>query len=124
MLQSMPVLSNLNSSVNEVVRIVKIHGNWCGANWTAGRRISAGDYAAAGGQFDEPCIDKLDCACRDHDRDCSDSRGCSRKGDAKLVAAALAVSLDPANRLFRPNLANKAALIAAGITAAATTRRR
>lgn len=105
-------------------RIVKIHGNWCGPNWTAGRRISAADYAAAGGQFDEPCIDKLDCACRKHDRDCSDSRGCSRKGDAELVKTALAVSLDPRNRLFNPQLANTAALIAAGITAAATTRRR
>jgi len=52
-----------------VIAIVKIHGNWCGPNWTAGRRISALDYAAAGGQFDEPCIDKLDCACRARDRD-------------------------------------------------------
>lgn len=124
MLQSTLLLSNPKSSVNEVIRIVKIHGNWCGPNWTAGRRISAGDYAAAGGKFNEPCVDKLDCACRKHDRDCSHPDGCSRKGDAELVKTALAVSLNPANRLFRPDLTNKAALIAAGITAAATTRRR
>ena len=103
---------------------VKIHGNWCGPNWTAGRSISAGDYAAAGGQFDEPCVDKLDCACRLHDRDCAHPDGCSRKGDTALIKTALAVALNPANRLFNPSLADKAALIAAGITAARTTRRR
>ena len=107
-----------------VIAIVKIHGNWCGPNWTAGRRISAQDYAAAGGQFDEPCIDKLDCACRNHDRDCANPAGCSRKGDTQLIKTALSVALNPANRLFRPALADKAALIAAGITAARTTRRR
>ena len=107
-----------------VIAIVKIHGNWCGPNWTAGRRISAQDYAAAGGQFDEPCIDKLDCACRNHDRDCANSSGCSRKGDTKLIKTALSVALNPANRLFRPALADKAALIAAGITAAKLTRSR
>ena len=124
MRQPMRLLCNLNSSRNEVVRIAKIYGNWCGANWTAGRNISAGDYAAAGGKFDEPCVDKLDCACRRHDRDCAHPDGCSRKGDAALVKTALAVSLDPRNRIFNPVLANTAALIAAGITAAATTRRR
>ena len=104
--------------------IVAIHGNWCGPNWTAGRNISASDYAAAGGQFDEPCIDKLDCACRKHDRDCAHPDGCSREGDTALIKTALSVALNPANRLFNPSLADKAALIAAGITAARTTRRR
>jgi len=107
-----------------VVNLVKIHGNWCGPNWTAGRRIDALTYKEQGGQFDEPCIDKLDCACRKHDRDCADPRGCSRKGDSQLIKTALAVSLNPANRLFNPSLADKAALIAAGITAARTTRSR
>ena len=104
--------------------MVKIHGNWCGPNWTAGRRIDALAYKQAGGQFDEPCIDKLDCACRDHDRDCANSLGCSRKGDSKLIKTALSVALNPANRIFRPALADKAALVAAGITAARPTRRR
>lgn len=104
--------------------MVKIHGNWCGPNWTAGRRISAGEYAAGGGQFDEPCIDKLDCACRNHDRDCANPLGCSRKGDEKLIRTALQVSLDPRNRLLRPDLANTAGLIAAGISAARLGRKR
>jgi len=107
-----------------VIPLVKVHGNWCGPNWTAGRRIDALAYKQQGGQFDEPCIDKLDCACRKHDRDCADSRGCSRKGDADLIKAAIQVSLNPRNRLFNPELANKAALLAAGIAAARTTRRR
>ena len=108
----------------KVNRLVRIHGNWCGPNWTAGRRIDALAYKEAGGQFDEPCIDKLDCACREHDRDCAHPLGCSRKGDSKLIKTALAVSLNPRNRIFNPSLAYKAALVAAGITAARTTRRR
>lgn len=104
--------------------MVRIYGNWCGPNWTAGRNISAMNYKAQGGQFDEPCRDKLDCACRKHDRDCAHPDGCSRKGDTQLIKTALAVSLDPRNRLFNPQLANTAALIAAGITAARQTRRR
>jgi len=118
------LLFNRKSSVPEVIPIVKIYGNWCGPDWTAGRSISAQQYRAEGGQFDEPCIDKLDCGCRKHDRDCSDRRGCSRKGDTELIKTALKVAIDPRNRLFNPQLANTAALIAAGITAARTTRRR
>ena len=107
-----------------MILLVKIHGNWCGPNWTAGRRIDALAYKQAGGQFDETCIDKLDCACRKHDRDCAHVDGCSRKGDTALIQTALSVALNPANRLFRPALADKAALIAAGISAARPTRRR
>ena len=104
--------------------MVRIYGNWCGPSWTAGRNIDALEYKNQGGQFDEPCIDKLDCACRDHDRDCANPLGCSRSGDSKLIKTALEVSLNPGNRIFRPGLANTAALIAAGITAARSTRRR
>ncbi len=104
--------------------MVRIHGRWCGPNWTDGRNIDALTYKEQGGQFDGRCVDKLDCACREHDRDCADGRGCSRKGDTKLIKTALKVASNPRNRLFNPQLANKAALIAAGITAARTTRRR
>ncbi len=103
---------------------MKIHGNWCGPNWTAGQSVDALTYKRNGGQFNEPCIDKLDCACREHDRDCANSLGCSKKGDSKLIQKALSISLDPRNRIFRPDYANKAALIAAGITAARTRRNR
>lgn len=104
--------------------MVRVHGNWCGPNWTAGRNVDALSYKQAGGQFDEPCMDELDCACRNHDRACAHPLGCSRKGDAALVKAALKIATNPSNRLFRPAYANKAALIAAGITAASRGRRR
>jgi len=100
--------------------MVQIHGNWCGANWTAGRRIDALSYKQQGGQFTEPCIDKLDCACRNHDRDCANTKGCSSKGDRKLVRAALLVSLTTRNAA----LSAKAKLVAAGIAAASLTRSR
>ena len=104
--------------------MVRIHGNWCGPNWTAGRKIDALAYKKAGGDFSEPCIDALDCACRQHDNDCAHPLGCSRRGDTALIKAALKVSANPVNRILRPDLANKAALIAAGITAARSRRQR
>jgi hypothetical protein len=68
--------------------LVKVHGNWCGPNWTGGRKLSAEEYKARGLSWDAPCTDALDCACRDHDRACSDPKGCSRKADTKLIQAA------------------------------------
>ena len=98
--------------------MVRIYGRWCGPNWTDGRRISARDYKVAGGDFRGPCIDKLDCACREHDRACSRSSGCSATADRKLARAAAIrafVSRNPAERAY-------ARLIAAGILAASVTR--
>lgn len=100
--------------------MVQIHGNWCGPGWTAGRRIDALAYKEQGGQFTEPCIDKLDCACRDHDKDCANTKGCSAKGDRALVRKALLINLTTRNRA----LASKAKLIAATISAASLTRSR
>ena len=101
--------------------MVKIHGNWCGPNWTDGKNQPA---SAAGVDFNGPCVSKLDCACRAHDKDCSDPRGCSSKGDNKLVSVALKEAVNPINRIFNPEYANVAAFVAAGIKAASLTRRR
>ena len=68
--------------------LVKIHGNWCGPNWTGGRKLSAEDYAKRGYSWDASCTDALDCACRAHDRACSHPKGCSKKADTKLIKAA------------------------------------
>ena len=73
-----------------------------------------------GGDFKGKCIDKLDCACRAHDKDCADTRGCSASADRKLVQTALLVSLTTRNAA----LSTKAKLVAAGITAASLTRSR
>lgn len=113
------LLSPRNSTNELGDSVVKIHGNWCGPNWTAGRKIDAVSYAAAGGQFDEPCIDKLDCACRAHDKDCSQG-SCSRSGDTRLRNAALLV----AATTFNPQLRTTALSIAAGMEVARRTRSR
>ena len=112
---------NLNYSLlDQVINLVKVHGNWCGANWTDGRNIDALTYKQQGGDFKGRCIDKLDCACRDHDKDCANTRGCSSAGDRKLIRTALLVSLTTRNAA----LSAKAKLIASGIAAASLTRRR
>ena len=67
---------------------MRIHGNWCGPNWTGGKKLSAEDYAARGYSWDAPCTDALDCACRAHDRACSHPKGCSKKADTKLIKSA------------------------------------
>jgi hypothetical protein len=102
--------------------MVRIHGQWCGPNWTQGKKQPAN---APGVDFTAPCDDKLDCACRAHDKDCaSDPRGCSKKGDQKLIDVALKEALNPINRIFNPAYADKAAAVAAGIQIAQLTRRR
>ena len=101
--------------------MVRIHGQWCGSNWTQGKSQPAN---AKGVDFTAPCDDALDCACRSHDKDCSNSLGCSAKADRKLVVAALKYAANPINRLFRPNTVLKAEAVAVGIAAASTTRKR
>ena len=64
--------------------MVKIHGNWCGPNWTGGQKVAAEDYT---GPWDGPAISRLDEACRSHDKSCS-SGSCSRAADTRLIHAA------------------------------------
>jgi len=47
--------------------MVKIHGNWCGPNWTGGRRLSARQYDERGLDWNFIAVSPLDEACRDHD---------------------------------------------------------
>lgn len=101
--------------------MVRIHGQWCGPNWTQGKAQPA---SAPGVDFTASCIDKLDCACRKHDKDCSHPLGCSKKGDEQLILTAMKEALSPINRLFRPGYADKAAVVASGIQLAQLTRRR
>lgn len=101
--------------------MAKIHGQWCGPNWTQGKNQSAG---APGVNFNAPCNDALDCACRAHDKDCSHADGCSSKADRKLVLAALKYAANPINQLLRPGTVLKAQAVAIGITGASTIRKR
>ena len=88
-------------SLLECDNLVKIHGNWCGPNWTGGRKLSAEEYAARGYSWDSPCTDALDCACRNHDRACSHSKGCSKAADTKLIKAAQKLQLSELERIVQ-----------------------
>ena len=116
----MLLLFNLNYSQLEGDSVVRIHGNWCGPGWTDGKAIDALAYKQKGGDFKGACTDKLDCACRAHDKDCANTKGCSAKADRKLIRTALLVSLTTRNAA----LSAKAKLIASGIAAASLTRSR
>ena len=97
--------------------MVRIHGNYCGPNWTAGRAIAASDPRV---DWSVPCKDKLDCACKAHDRDCAHPKGCSREADSKLIKTAYWIGLLSPNLILR----KKAQAITTAITAARMTRRR
>jgi len=67
--------------------MVKIHGNWCGPNWTGGRRLSADEYDKRGLDWNGPVISPLDAACRTHDYECRKGT-CSKAADTRLIKAA------------------------------------
>jgi len=92
--------------------MVKIHGNYCGPNWTAGQAKPASMIDSL--PYVKP-TDALDKACLDHDRSCSKS-GCTSKGDLRLRNAALLVAVT------NPSLRSKALLIAASMEAASRSR--
>ena len=67
--------------------MVKIHGNWCGPNWTGGRRLTAQEYDERGLNWNGPVISPLDAACRTHDFSCRSGQ-CTKAGDTRLIKAA------------------------------------
>jgi len=95
--------------------MVKIHGNYCGPNWTAGKNLPANDPKI---NWKVKPIDKLDKACRDHDKDCSHPLGCSKAADMRLVRKAQWIALT--NRRLR----SVAQSIALAISMASITRSR
>lgn len=103
--------------------MVKIHGNWCGPNWTNGKNISARDYKLAGGKFNGPCIDRLDCACRAHDKGCAGKSGCTRRADLELVNACNKILRNPLYAITNPVMYAKARIIRDGIGIASILRR-
>lgn len=109
-------LSSKGKCSHREVLNLKIHGRYCGPNWTHGRRIPASDYD----KYPEvKPIDWLDKACQAHDKDCSKG-GCSKKGDTALIRRALLV----AGTTSDPRLRATALAVAAGISAALPTRSR
>ena len=100
--------------------MVRLYGRWCGPNWTDGRNISARDYLLAGGDFKSSCKDRLDCACREHDRACSGAGGCSASADRRLARKAAWIALTTTDPLEK----QAAKLISSGIFVASLTRSR
>jgi|TARA_R110000824_G_C15179968_1_gene673666 hypothetical protein len=102
--------------------VVRVHGNWCGPNWTDGQAITAAEHKARGGTFREPCQDQLDCACRTHDKDCSGKQGCTGKADEKLIDQCNRILINPVNLILNPLMYGKARLVRDFISIARITR--
>jgi len=102
--------------------MVRVHGNWCGPDWTAGQAISVDEYVASGGDWSEPCLDKVDCACKKHDSRCVG--GCSRSADVKFIGSMNRYLARPMNQIRHPIISSKARLMRTAIMAALLTRSR
>ena len=98
--------------------MVKIYGNWCGPDWTDGKNISARNYLLAGGDFRGPCIDKLDCACLQHDKGCSGKQGCTKAADRKLIRTANQILANPLYLITNPRMYAAARIVRDGISLA------
>ena len=85
--------------------MARIHGNWCGPNWTAGQVKPASAITRA--DLNVKCLDKLDCGCKQHDITIG-TVGHSFKADEKLRRIADREAL----RVWRPAYAFKAAIVA------------
>lgn len=97
--------------------IVKIHGNWCGPDWTAGQRKPAA--ALRPSDRSVRCIDKLDCACRIHDIEVFQNGGRTKGSDSNLSSKALRIAYD----LKQPrSLRRKALLVAYGMLLGRSSR--
>jgi hypothetical protein len=138
----MRLLSRVPASPLESGNLVKIHGNWCGPNWTGGRRLSARQYDERGLDWNYIAISPLDDACREHDY-AGRSGTMPAAADTRLIRAAekrvlpWLKQLDLELQLLNPFLPSQkrkeindrvqesadAALISTGIFIARATRR-
>ena len=98
--------------------IVKIHGNWCGPNWTAGQRKPAKNLKLQDRSV--KCIDKLDCACKVHDIDVYERGGRTEGSDVRLSNVAIRIAYD----FKQPRaLRRKALLVAYGMLLGSSSRK-
>jgi hypothetical protein len=78
-----------NADMLDLFDNFKWYGNWCGPGWTGGKYISARKYVSEGHNWFYPCIDEVDCACREHDFACGSSdQSCCRLDDERLAFVA------------------------------------
>ena len=105
--------------------MVKLHGRWCGPNWTNNEAIAARDYLLSGGSFKTKCNDKLDCACRTHDKGCASSKkGCSFSDDTKLMKVAQSITRNPLYAFTNPKMYAAAFIVRDSMSLVRWTRAR
>ena len=98
--------------MNGVNTLVKIHGNYCGPNWTGGKPYASNDPRV---DWSVKPIDALDRACRIHDLGCSKG-GCSAADDRRLARKAAFISI------IDPRLAPIARAVSIAMLTASLTR--
>jgi len=96
---------------------MRIHGNWCGPDWTAGQVKPAS--AMIPSDYRVPCTDKLDCACKIHDIDVFERGGRTRSSDTLLSNTAIRIAY---NFRYPRALRRKALLVAYGMLVGRTSR--
>jgi len=92
--------------------LVKIHGNYCGPNWTGGKPYAANDSRV---DWSVKPIDALDTACKQHDLSCID--GCSAADDRRLARKAAMIGI------LNPRLAPIARAVSIAMMTVSFTRR-
>lgn len=68
----------------------KVHGNWCGPNWTGGYKKPWDELTPAEQQHAAPPVDPVDAACMKHDKCYAGCRGkypCSASDRSRCFAA-------------------------------------
>ena len=101
---------------------MRVHGNWCGPDWTGGKHLSVDEYVAQGGDWSEPAIDTVDASCKKHDRGCVN--GCSRAADIRFIGAMNRYLANPWNQIRHPIVSTKARYMRSAIMAAMIFRSR
>jgi len=81
--------------------MVRLHGRWCGPNWTNNQVKPAKDATSADRRGN--CTDSLDCACKRHDLDIADD-GPSYESDTRLMRKALAIMNNPLYAVTNPRM--------------------
>ena len=97
--------------------IVRIHGNWCGPDWTAGQRKPAKLLQAS--DRNVKCADKLDCACKVHDIDVFERGGRTKSSDKRLANIAINIA---GSRKYSRSLRRKALLVGYGMLIGRSSR--
>ena len=102
--------------------MVRIHGKWCGPNWTANQIKPAKDATKRDRLV--PCNDSLDCACKRHDLDIADSGSPSFASDTRLMKEAEKILANPILAITQPIMYAKAFAIRDSMSLVRWTRER